>query len=101
MQIPIIYPDSRFKVFWEVYILLVTVAVTIVAPLILVFNLMMTPFFITFDILVTITFAVDIVIQFNTAYGSRLELITDRKAIAKHYLKGWFFLILLQRFHSP
>ncbi|RKX71683.1 MAG: Crp/Fnr family transcriptional regulator [Spirochaetes bacterium] len=95
MQIPIIYPDSRFKIFWEVYILLVTVAVTIVAPLILVFNLMMTPFFITSDILVTITFAADIFIHFNTAYGSRLELITDRKAIAKHYLKGWFFLDLI------
>ncbi len=95
MQIPIIHPDSRFKIIWEVYILIVTVAVTIVAPLILVFNLAMTPQFIVFDILVTLTFAADIFIQFNTAYGSRHELITDRKAIARRYLKRWFFLDLL------
>ncbi|MCK5736430.1 MAG: ion transporter [Spirochaetaceae bacterium] len=95
MQIPIIYPDSRFKIIWEVYILIVTVAVTIVAPLILVFDIAMTPIFIAFDILVTLTFATDIVIHFNTAYGSQHELITDRKAIARRYLKRWFFLDLL------
>ncbi len=95
MQIPLIYPDSRFKVIWEVYILIMTVAVTIVAPLMVVFNLVMTPFFITFDILVTFTFAADIIIQFNTAFKVRHELVTDRKAIAKRYLKGWFFLDLL------
>jgi len=95
MQIPIIYPDSKFKVVWEVYILLVTVAVTIVAPLIVVFELEMTPFLVFFDILVTLTFAFDIFVQFNTAYGGLHELITDRKAIARRYLKGWFFLDLI------
>jgi len=95
MQIPIIYPDSRFKIFWEVYILLVTVAVTIVAPLIVVFELKMTPALIIFDILVTLTFAFDIFIQFNTAFRKRHEVITDRKAIARRYLRGWFFLDLM------
>jgi hypothetical protein len=95
MQIPLIHPDSRFKIFWEIYILLITVAVTIVAPLMVVFNLKMTRFFIGFDILVTLTYAVDIIIQFNTGFLVRQELITDRKAIAKRYLRGWFFLDLL------
>jgi len=95
MQIPIIYPDSRFKVIWEVYILIVTVAVTILAPLIVVFELEMTPILIFFDILVTLTFAFDVFVQFNTAYGNRHELVTDRKAIARRYLKGWFFLDLI------
>ena len=95
MQIPIIYPDSKFKIFWEVYILLVTVAVTIVAPLVLIFNIEMTAFLVFFDFLVTLSFACDIIIQFNTAYKSHLDLVTDRKAIAKHYLKGWFFFDLV------
>lgn len=95
MQIPLIHPDSKFRIIWEVYAFLMTVAVTIVAPLMVVFNLAETPFFLAFDILVTLTFAADMVIQFNTGYMVRQELVTDRKAIAKRYLKGWFFLDLL------
>jgi hypothetical protein len=43
MQIPLIHPESRFKIYWEVYLLIMTVAVTIVAPLMVVFQLTMTP----------------------------------------------------------
>lgn len=95
MQIPLIHPESRFKVVWEVYILIITVAVTVVAPLIVVFDLEMTPILWIFDILVTLTFAVDIVVQFNTGYFEHRELISDRSKIAQRYLKGWFFLDLL------
>ena len=95
MQIPLIHPESRFKIYWEVYLLIMTVAVTIVAPLMVVFQLAMTPLLLAFDILVTITFALDIVIQFNTGFMVRQEMVTDRKVIARRYLKGWFFLDLL------
>ena len=95
MQIPLIHPESRFKIVWEVYILFMTVAVTIIAPLMVVFDMSMTPSLLAFDILVTLTFAVDIVIQFNTAFMIRHELVTDRKAIARRYMKGWFLLDLL------
>jgi hyperpolarization activated cyclic nucleotide-gated potassium channel 2 len=95
MQIPLIHPESRFKIYWEVYLLIMTVAVTIVAPLMVVFQLTMTPLLLAFDILVTISFAIDIVIQFNTGFMVRQEMVTDRKVIAKRYLKGWFFLDLL------
>lgn len=90
MNIPIIHPESSFKVVWETYILVMTVAVTIVAPLIIVFELELTPLLVVFDVLVTISFAVDMVIQFNTGYLVRQELMTDRKEIAKRYLRGWF-----------
>ena len=95
MQIPLIHPESRFKVVWEIYILIITVAVTIVAPLTVVFRLAMTPALWAFDILVTLTFAADIVIQFNTAYFEHRKLVTDRRAIARRYLRGWFLLDLL------
>ena len=95
MQLPIIHPDSRFKILWEILILVMTVAVTIVAPLMVVFHLTATPFFLAFDIFVTLVFALDIAVQFNTAFSVRHELITDRKAIAKRYLRGWFVLDLL------
>ncbi len=60
-----------------------------------VFDLDMTPVLWVFDILVTLTFAADIVIQFNTGYFEHRELVTDRKLIARRYLKGWFVLDLL------
>ncbi len=95
MLIPILNPESRFKVVWEVYILFMTVAITILAPLMVVFDIALSPALWTFDIIVTLTFAVDIVIQFHTGFLVRQELVTDRKAIARRYIKGWFFLDLI------
>lgn len=95
MKIPIIHPESRFKIFWELYILVLTVLVTIIAPLIVVFQFPLSPALIVFDILVTLSFTVDIAIQFNTGYMVRQEMVTDRKLIARRYLRGWFILDLL------
>ncbi len=92
MNIPVIKPESRFKIFWELYTLIVTVAVTIVAPLIVVFRLQLTPALLAFDILVTCTFVMDILIQFNTALVVRHQLITSHRAIARRYLRSWFVL---------
>ena len=90
MKIPIIHPESRFKVIWEVYILLMTVAVTIVAPLMIVFEMELTPVLLAFDILVTLSFIADMIIQFHTGFLQRQELVTDRKEIARRYIRGWF-----------
>ncbi len=90
MKTKLIQPDSRFKILWELYTLVITIAVSITAPLIVVFNLYLGPALLAFDILVTITFAADIFIQFNTALIIRHERITDRRTIARNYLKKWF-----------
>ena len=46
--------------------------------------------------IIDILFMIDIVIIFNTAYYTEdMELIEDRKSIAKSYLKGWFIIDLL------
>ncbi len=95
MEIPIIHPESRFKVFWELYILVLTVLVTVVAPLIVVFQFPLSVILVIFDIVVTVSFTVDIVIQFNTGFIVRQELVTDRKQIARRYLRGWFILDLI------
>lgn len=55
----------------------------------------MSPRLIALDILITLTFAADIAVQFNTAYGVKHRQISDRKSIAIHYLKGWFILDFL------
>ena len=95
MPIPLIYPDSQFKVLWEFYVLLVTIVATIIAPLIVVFRITMSPNLIALDVLITLTFIADIIVQFNTSYSVKHKQISDRKAIAMRYIKGWFILDIL------
>jgi len=94
MPIPLIHPDSRFKVLWEFYVLFITIAATIIAPLIVVFKIPISSNLIALDALITLTFIADIVIQFNTSYSVRHKQISDRKSIAMRYIKGWFILDL-------
>jgi hypothetical protein len=70
----------------------------------LFYSILITPFRIAFtdydplgwlllDCFVDLIFAADIVINFYTAYFDFDDnLITDRRIIAKAYLKGWFFI---------
>lgn len=95
MPIPLIYPDSRFKAVWEFYVLFITIVTTIIAPLIVVFGIPMSPNLIALDIAITLTFIADIAVQFNTIYGVKHKQISDRRKIAIHYLKGWFILDFL------
>ena len=68
----------------------------------LLFTAVVTPFRISFydeeplewiitNTIVDVLFAIDIVLNFFSAYfDSSEELITDKNKIAKEYLKGWF-----------
>lgn len=95
----VIMPESRFNAWWEGFILLLTICVGIQAPLVIVFNIESKGVMLFFDIAVSFFFAVDIIINFLTAYekGQGVvdkEIITDLKAIARKYLKGWFWIDL-------
>jgi len=53
-------------------------------------------FSITLDYVVDLLFLLDILVVFNTAYYDEdVDLVDDRKQIAKNYLKGWFTVDLL------
>ena len=48
------------------------------------------------DIVVDIFFAADLILQFFISYyDSNQDLVTNRKLIAIHYIKSWFFLDLI------
>jgi len=98
MKLPLFNADSKFIVIWEVYIFLITIMATILTPLIIVFKIQDMPLQPFLEALLTVSFLLDIGIQFNTTYAVRQVLITDRKAIARHYLKGWFVIDLLATF---
>ena len=43
-----------------------------------------------FEVIIDLSFLLDIALNFNTCYvSSSIELVTDRKLIAKHYLLSW------------
>ena len=86
-----ISPDSEKKIFWEMFILFLTILCTFILPLSVVFNYASSAGMLIFDILVTLFFAVDIFFNFNTAYEEKRHMITDRKLIARRYMRGWFF----------
>jgi voltage-gated potassium channel len=95
MKLGTIHPESKFKILWDFFILLATIAVTIQAPLMIIFDLQSTGFLFAFDLVITLVFIADIIIAFNTGYIVKRQLVTDRKLIAREYLKFWFWPDLL------
>jgi len=83
-------PDSKNIILWEFFILFATILATIVSPLIVVFNIPIRGGIQIFDVIITIVFAIDIYLNFNTAYEEKRVFVTDRKLINRRYLKGWF-----------
>jgi CRP-like cAMP-binding protein len=90
-----INPDTRKKVYWEMFILLLTVICTFIIPLAVVFKKDSSTGMMIFDIIITIFFGLDIFLNFNTAYEEKRQLITDKKKIAARYMKSWFFWDLI------
>lgn len=82
--------ESRFKTVWEAFILLLTIAVTLVTPISIIFNLTFDTGFLIFDLIVTFFFLIDILLTFNTTLKIGRHYLKDRKSVAKHYLKRWF-----------
>jgi Ion transport protein/Cyclic nucleotide-binding domain len=87
MMIPIIYPDTRKKITWDVFILLLTILITLVIPLITVFHLPLTGVFLIFDFFISVILILDIFIESHTAYKEQREMITDQDSIYKRYIK--------------
>jgi hypothetical protein len=87
--------DSRFKTVWN---LLVIAAVLIFS---FVFSYRLTFHIYKSDLLYWALFTVfllDILVNFNSAVKSDFTISTDRKTIAKKYLKGWFTVDFLIAF---
>ena len=92
-------PDSKFRLLWD-----------FISILLIFYQILLIPFEISFDaddknnvlkfidLAINCYFLADICLNFNTGYYSRRLLILDRKQIAVHYLKKWFWIDLLASF---
>ena len=90
-----IHPQSGFKVLWEAFVLVLTLIMTIIAPVMVVFEIPSKGAFLAFDIVLTIFFTADIYINFHTSLIVKRKVITDSRAIAREYMKGWLWIDLL------
>jgi hypothetical protein len=93
------YPSNHFKsMVWDIAITLCLLVSCILTPFNIAFsdNLDGILWYSTLNYLIDFCFLIDIVINFNTAIiDEEFKVIDDRKAIAMHYITGWFFIDLV------
>lgn len=104
----IVMPNSKFKTFWNITVILLLLYTSTIVPFQVAFVDFDSDFSAFINYLVDILFAVDIFINFLSAYehqddsfnGLRgvFRVETKLNKIVKHYLTGWFLLDLIATF---
>lgn len=95
----VIMPDSKFKTFWNITVILLLLYTSTVVPFQVAFVDKDTNFAILVNYFVDILFGIDIIVNFFSAYETRNHRIEIRiKHIVREYLTGWFALDLLATF---
>ncbi|CAD8084275.1 unnamed protein product [Paramecium sonneborni] len=95
-NIIVIKPDSKFKIIWDIILLLFIVMNIFYIPINISFNIQITGAFeYLFDLLPSWIFVAEIILNFNTAYYDKGLMHEDRKQIVKHYVKQNFFWDLI------
>lgn len=92
----LIHPQAQNKVLWDLYVAALIVYSTLTVPFRIGFNEEATGAMFVFDLIVDLSFATDMVLAFRTAYFDvHNTVVWDKWAIAKHYLRGQFFIDLV------
>lgn len=87
----IIYPDSFFKKIWNLFLTVLLIYTAIVLPYTICYLDETTSVLKTFELIVDISFMMDIVVNFFSAYFNETGIIIDDfSQITSNYLKGWF-----------
>lgn len=92
MKLPLIPHDSRAKIGWDLLVVISVFASGLMIPYRMVSGQNPTDFLYW---LISLIFCMDIILTFNTEIKTGLDVLTDRKAVVKHYLTTWFLLDLL------
>eukprot|EP01052_Picozoa_sp_SAG31_P016545 SAG31_NODE_1100_length_9905_cov_17.003977_6_plen_349_part_00 len=88
-------PDGRFRRCWDRLMFLLVVFSAIFEPYRAAFVPVQSTSSLAFmhNELLDIFYWIDLVLAFFTGYiANHYELVLDKKKIARHYLKGWFFV---------
>ena len=96
-SIKIFEPNEIINLIWDIIIIIFLSLDSIYIPLSFCFNLSH-KFLDNFEKLSGIIFSFEVLLNFNTSYYSKGEIISDRYKIAKNYLKVNFFLDFITTF---
>ena len=90
----IIMSGNPRKVFWDLFVLVLLLLVCIIVPYRLAFYPEQSSGWVYFYLIMDFCFLLDIIVTFFTSVpdDATCTEITDRKEIAKLYLKGWFWI---------
>lgn len=91
----IISPDSKIKKMWDLFVFTVTIYTALYIPISIVFKITPRGIFLFIEIMLSIIYIADVIINLRTAYMERMKLISDFKSIAKRYLKKWFWFDII------
>jgi CRP-like cAMP-binding protein len=98
-QVWVIHPDNRFKIYWNILVIIsMSISITL-SPYQMAFEDQTTGAFLVLEILFDSVFFVDILLTCVTGYYNKdLNLVTIHSKILKKYLKSWFFIDILACF---
>ena len=96
----VIMPDQKFKVFWNIVIIILLLYTATVVPYrISFYDEASTGFLAFFEIMVDVLFGLDIIVNFCSAIELPNGKVEARcKPIAKSYIRSWFLMDLFATF---
>ena len=89
-------PHTLFSFIWDAMTIVLIIVDLVLIPYFLSFGLQ--GVFENFEYIQLLFFIMDIALNFNKVYVYEGDLVTNRRMIAKKYLKGWFIIDLLVTF---
>jgi len=92
VKIPLIPHNSKIKIGWDLLMVVAVFASGLIIPYRMVSGQDPADFLYW---LITILFCLDIIVIFSTEVKTGRGVLADRKAVARHYLRTWFFPDLL------
>lgn len=94
----LILPQNPIKIFWDFIILTFIILQGFYVPLLIAFDFKIPTEFIYFDVSVSCSLLLDIILNFNTGFLKKGACVMNRNLIMKHYLKTWFFIDIISCF---
>jgi len=86
-KVCLIYPENRFKSWWDLFMTLVLLITCIATPYTIAFVIDEPPSLIIFNAVIDALFLMDMILCFlSVYYDDEMKLIDDRKKITKNYL---------------
>jgi len=87
-----IHPDKSWKRIWDLVTFCATTYFAVEVPLRIIFDYKIGGQIAFYERIIQILFGIDIILNFFTGYFQERTLITNRKLVAKRYLRSWFLV---------